>query len=162
MKKLFGLLFLLPFIGMAQDCKLIRETDPFTKETKISTGFIVVNGGSLTIDADKKEVAVLFSINNTGRCFDNNSTAIIIFDGLKPKTSARNGGTMNCEGLFQFVFKNSASTTTILQRLMTYKISSIVFTDSNKKESTLTVASADQEVIMKLATCLINESKTLL
>ena len=52
MKKLFGLLFLLPFIGTAQDCKLIRETDPFTKETKISTGFIFVNGGSLTIDAD--------------------------------------------------------------------------------------------------------------
>ncbi|MEO5947410.1 MAG: hypothetical protein ABIP79_11390 [Chitinophagaceae bacterium] len=162
MKKILGLLFLLPFIGTAQDCKLIRETDPFTKEKKISTGFISVNGGSLTIDADKKEVLVLFSISGAGKCFDNNSTAIIIFDGLKSKTSARNGGTMNCEGLFQFVFRNTTSTTTLLQRLMTYKIASIVFTDSNKKESTLTVAPAEQDAIMKMATCLINESKSIL
>ena len=62
-----------------------------------------------------------------------------MFEGLKSKTSSRNGGTMNCEGLFQFVFRNTTSTTTLLQRLMTYKIASIIFTDSNKKETTLTV-----------------------
>lgn len=162
MKKILGLLFLLPFTGIAQDCKLIRETDPFTKEIKISTGFIFIDGGSLTIDADKKEVVVLFSIDGGGKCFDNNSSASIIFDGLKSKSVARNGGTMNCEGLFQFVFRNSTSTTTLLQRLMTYKIASIVFTDSNKKESTLTVGPTEQEMIKKLATCLVNESKTLL
>lgn len=162
MKKILGFLLLLPFIGTAQDCKLIRETDPFTKEIKISTGFIFVDGGSLTIDADKKELVVLFSIEGAARCFDNNSTAIIMFDGLKSKTSARNGGTMNCEGLFQFVFRNTSSTTTLLQRLMTYKIATIVFTDSNKKESTLTVKPLEQTLIMKMATCLINESKTLL
>lgn len=162
MKKIFWFVLLLPFIGTAQDCKLIRETDLFTKESKISTGFIFVNGGSLTIDADKKELVVLFSINGAGKCFDNNSTAIIMFDGLKSKTSARNGGTMNCEGLFQFVFRNTTSTTTLLQRLMTYKVTSIVFTDSKKKESTLTVAPADQDVIMKMAACLVTESKTLL
>jgi len=162
MKKIIGLLFLLPLFGTAQDCKLIRETDPFTKEIKISTGFIFVDGGSLTIDADKKEVLVLFSVEGAAKCFDNNSTAIIMFEGLKSKTSARNGGTMNCEGLFQFVFRNTTSTTTLLQRLMTYKIASIIFTDSNKKESTLTVKPIEQTLIMKMATCLINESKTLL
>ncbi len=162
MKKIIRLLFLLPLFGTAQDCKLIRETDPFTKEIKISTGFIFVDGGSLTIDADKKEVLVLFSVEGAAKCFDNNSTAIIMFEGLKSKTSARNGGTMNCEGLFQFVFRNTTSTTTLLQRLMTYKIASIIFTDSNKKESTLTVKPIEQTLIMKMATCLINESKTLL
>lgn len=69
MKKIIGLLFLLPLFGTAQDCKLIRETDPFTKEIKISTGFIFVDGGSLTIDADKKEVLVLFSINDARKVF---------------------------------------------------------------------------------------------
>lgn len=162
MKKILGLLFLLPFFGTAQDCKLIRETDPFTKETKISTGFIFVDGGSLTIDADKKEVVVLFSIDGAGKCFDNNSTATIMFEGLKSKSSARNGGTMNCEGLFQFVFRNTSSTTTLLQRLMTQKISTIVFTGSDKKEATLTVKPLEQALIMNMATCLVNESKTLL
>ncbi len=162
MKKILGLLFLVPFFGTAQDCKLIRETDPFTKETKISTGFIFVDGGSLTIDADKKEVVVLFSIDEAGKCFDNNSTATIMFEGLKSKSSARNGGTMNCEGLFQFVFRNTSSTTTLLQRLMTQKISTIVFSGSNKKESTLTVKPLEQTLIMNMATCLVNESKTLL
>ena len=85
-----------------------------------------------------------------------------MFEGLKSKTSSRNGGTMNCEGLFQFVFRNTTSTTTLLQRLMTYKIASIIFTDSNKKETTLTVRPLEQTLIMKMATCLINESKTLL
>ena len=45
---------------------------------------------------------------------------------------------------------------------MTYKIASIIFTDSNKKETTLTVRPLEQTLIMKMATCLINESKTLL
>ena len=81
MKKIIRLLFLLPLFGTAQDCKLIRETDPFTKEIKISTGFIFVDGGSLTIDADKKEVLVLFSVEGAAKCFDNNSTAIIMFEG---------------------------------------------------------------------------------
>jgi hypothetical protein len=162
MKKLLGLILIVPLFAASQDCKLNRETDPFTKEVKISTGFIFVDGGSLTIDADSKEVLVLFSIDGAGKCFDNNSTASIIFEGTKSKGSARNGGTMNCEGLFQFVFRNTSSTTSLLQRLKTQKITSIVFTGNNKKESTLNVAPLEQTLIMKLATCLVNESKTLI
>ena len=159
---MFLMMLIIPFTSWSQDCKLNRDTDPFTKEVKISTGFIFVDGGSLTIDADSKEVIVLFSIDGAGKCFDNNSTASIIFDGIKSKGTARNGGTMNCEGLFQFVFRNTTSTTSLLQRLMTQKIASIVFTGNNKKESTLNIAPPDQEIIMKLATCLVNESKTLI
>ncbi len=167
MKRSIFLFLLFPLIAAGQDstvnqCKLIRETDPFTKETRISTGFIFIKGGSVTFDADKKEVVVLFSIDGGEKCFDNNSTANIYFEGIKSKTTVRNGGTMNCEGLFQFVFRNSNSTTYLLQKLMTQKISYVLFTNSNKKEFKLEVAPPEQEIIMKLATCLVNESKTLI
>lgn len=162
MKKLVYLFFLTPFFAVAQDCNLKSETDPFTKERKISTGFIFVNGGSLIIDADKKEVVFLFSLNGEGKCFDNNSTASIIFEGIKSKGSARNGGTMNCEGLFQIVYRNSASTTSMLQKLMSQKISSIIFKNSDKKEFTITITPEKQIMISNMATCLVNESKTLL
>ena len=146
----------------AQDCKLTRETDPYTKETKLSTGFIFFDGGSVTIDADSKEIDVLFSIEGSDKCFDNNSMAAIFFEGIKTKMNSRNGGTMNCEGLFHFVFKNAASTTTLLQKLSTQKINHIVFTGNNKKESTVNLGPQEQEALMALATCLINEAKTLI
>lgn len=148
---------------LAQDsCKLIRETDPYTKQTKLSTGFIYFDGGSVTIDADSKEVDVLFSIEGADKCFDNSSTATIFFEGVKTKMNSRNGGSMNCEGLFHFVFKNSGNPTTVLQKLMTQKINRIVFVGNNKKESTLTIGPVEQQTLMTLATCLVNEAKKLI
>ena len=84
------------------------------------------------------------------------------FENIKTPASQKNGGTMNCEGLFQFVFKNRSYTTTMLRRLMTQKIESIVFIGNNKKETTLNVKPETGELIMKLATCLVDESKKLL
>ncbi len=168
MKHILGIVFLLPLFLAAQDpiaveCKLTREKDPYTKETKLSTGFIFLDGGSVTIDADSKEIDVLFSIEGVDKCFDNNSTAAIFFEGVKTKLNNRNGGTMNCEGLFHFVFKNTASTTTtLLKKMMTMKINRIVFTGNNKKETTLTIGPAEQETLMALATCLVNEAKGLI
>jgi hypothetical protein len=162
MRFVFPLLFFGAITAAGQDCKLIRETDPFTREVKLSTGFIFVDGGSISFDADSKEVVVLFSIEGADKCFDNNSTAVIQFENIKSKSTSRNGGTMNCEGLFQFVFRNTASTTSLLQKLMIQKISSVVFTGNNKKESTLNVGPSEQESIMRLATCLVNEAKTLI
>ena len=95
----------------AQDCKLNKETDPYTKETRLSTGFIFLQGASVTVDADSKEIDILFSIEGADKCFDNDATAVIIFEGSKLKTSLKNNGTMNCEGLFHFIFKNSATPT---------------------------------------------------
>ncbi len=162
MKYILSVLLFVSIAAAGQDCKLNRETDPFTKEVKLSTGFIFVEGGSVTVDADSKEIVVLFSIEGADKCFDNNSTASIVFEGIKSKSASRNGGTMNCEGLFQFVFRNSASTTTLLQKLMTQKMASVVFTGNNKKESTLTMGPQEQEAIMRLTTCLVNEAKTLI
>lgn len=155
-------LFFLPLFIQAQDCKLGRETDPFTKETKLSTGFMFFSGASLTIDADSKEVDLLFSLEGANKCFDNNSTAVVFFEGSKVKMNLRNAGTMNCEGLFHFIYKNSVNTTTQLQKLTTQRISQIVFTDANKKELTVTLTGKDQELLISLGTCLVNEAKTLI
>ncbi|MFN8291843.1 MAG: hypothetical protein U0U70_16415 [Chitinophagaceae bacterium] len=168
MKQLLLLFFMLPVFARAQDstraaCKLIRETDPYTKETKLSTGFIFLDGGSVTIDADSKEINFLFSVEGPNRCFDANSTADVFFEGIKSKTTSRNAGTMNCEGLFQFVFKNSnSSPTTMLQRLLTRKVTQIIFTGSGGKPITVNVGPKEQEGLMALANCLVNEGKTLI
>ncbi len=167
MKKILAILFLFPLFSSAQDsiatgCKLIRETDPYTKETKLSTGFIFLDGGSVTIDADSKEIDVLFAIEGVDKCFDNNSIAAIFFEGVKTKMSSRNGGTMNCEGLFHFVFKNSVTAPSILQKIMTQKINRIVFTGNNKKESTINISPLEQQTLMTMATCLVNEAKKLI
>ena len=167
MKKLLILTLFCPLYLFAQDttkreCKLLRETDPFTKEIKLSTGFIKLKGGSVTIDANKYEVDVLFTIEGEEKCFDNNSTAWIFYEGVKTKMTMRNGGTMNCEGLFHFIFKNSPSTPTILQRLMTMGTNHITFTGNNKKESTIEIKLEDQEKFMNRVACLVEEAKKLL
>ncbi len=168
MKKLLFLLFFAPLFAASQDsvsCRLNRETDPFTKETTLSTGFIFLDGGSVTIDANSREIDVLFSIEGAEKCFDNNSMAEIYFEGIKSKTSSRNGGTMNCEGLFHFIFRNSRSTpTTLLQRLCTRKVTHIIFTGSDKKQTktTVTVGPQEQEALMQLANCLVSEARTLI
>lgn len=146
----------------SQDCKLTRTTDPYTKEIRLSSGFIQLDGGSITIDADSKEIDILFSIEGVDKCYDNNSTAYIFFEGSKSKGSTRNGGSMNCEGLFHFIYRNSASTTSLLQRIMTQKITHIVFTGNNKKETTVNFGPLEQQAVKDFAACVVTEAKTLL
>lgn len=169
MKKiLLYFLFFLPLTALAQDstkapCKLIKETDPFTKQIKLSTGFVYVDGGSITVDADSKEVIVLFSLDGQLKCLDDNSTAEVYFEGLKSKTLSRNQGTMNCEGLFQFVFRNSAGQpTTLLNRMCTKKMTHIIFTGDAQKPVTVNIGPKEQEIIMNLTACLVAEAKTLI
>lgn len=165
MKYFVLFLLVLPIAGLCQDCKLHKDIDPYTKETKLSTGFVFLTGGSVTIDADSKEIDVLFSIEGADKCYDNNSVAEIYFEGIKSKTTTRNAGTMNCEGLFHFVFRNSnSSPTTLLQRMCTKKITQIIFTSNDKKQTktTITVEPQEQEILMNLANCLVNEAKTLI
>ncbi len=162
MKLLLLFAFFVSTAAAAQECKLIKETDPYTKETLLSTGFIFVTGGSVTVDANSKEIDVLFSIAGADKCYDNNSTAVIYFEGSKVKTTLRNGGTMNCEGLFHFIFKNSSSTTTVLKKITTQKITHVVFTGNNKKETTLSISPQQQDALLLLANCLVTDAKTLI
>lgn len=165
---LFVLILCLSMSGSlrAQDstvCKLIKETDPYTKEIKLSSGFIGLDGASVTIDADSKEIIFLFSIETSDKCFDNNSTADLFFEGIKSKTMTRSAGTMNCEGWFQLVFKNSnSSPTTILQRLTTKKLTQIIFTGNSKKPITVNLGIKEQEALQYLANCVLTEGRQLI
>lgn len=167
MKKIFFLLVFLPALAFAQDstafkCKIIRETDPYTHATKLTTGFIKLEGGSVTIDADQYEIDVFFTVNGTDKCYDNNSTGWVFFEGVKTKLSSRNGGTMNCEGLFHFIFKNTVSTPTLLNKLMNEKTNHITFTGNDKKETTINVKPENQEKLRQMINCLVTEAKTLI
>src|SRR5436190_11448667 len=55
MKYLLILLLALPVLSQAQDsCKLKKLTDPYTKQSKISTGFVpfVTDGGTVNVSID--------------------------------------------------------------------------------------------------------------
>lgn len=145
----------------AQECQLIKETDPYTKLTRISSGFMELSGASVTVDADKKEIDLLFSIPND-RCFDDESAAMIYFAGTKLKLSLRNAGTMNCEGLFHFIFRNGTSVNYQLKKLATMKVNQIVFTDRNKKEIEVNLSPAAQEAFQRAVKCVSEEAVKLL
>ena len=163
MRLLLSFLILFPFFASSQDCKLKSEKDPFTKEIKLSTGFTYFDGGSVTIDADAKEINFLFNIEGPERCFDDNTTVEFYFEGLKGKTSSRNQGTMNCEGLFQLVYKNTTNNpTTLLQRILTRKLTQAIFMVEGKKPVTVTFSPKEQEAFMVLANCLYTEGKKLI
>jgi hypothetical protein len=162
MKYLLAFALLFPLGISAQDCKLHRETDPYTKETKISTGFIQLEDGSVTIDGDATEIDVFFSLEGSDKCFDNSSTAAIFFEGTKVKMSMRNSGSMNCEGFFHFTFKNTPATNYQLQKFSTQKLASIIFTGNNKKETKITLTPGQQQTFLSLTTCLVNEAKKLI
>lgn len=150
---------LLPFWGMTQDCKLHRDTDPYTKETKLSSGFMGIPGGSVSIDADAREVDLFFVINE--KCFVDGAMVQVFFEGIKAKMTYRNTGSMNCDGYFHIKFRNGASTPSLLQRFSTHKVTQLSFTTSDKKEKVISLSPEEQTQLQQLATCVINEAKTL-
>ncbi|MBC7948210.1 MAG: hypothetical protein H7Y42_10055 [Chitinophagaceae bacterium] len=160
--KLF-LLFLVafPFCLNAQDCKIKKTTDPYTKEIRLSTGFITMAGTSLAIEADAKEIDFSFTMDGKEKCFNDASTAVVNYEGTKQKANFKNAGSINCDGFFHIIFRNGAATPTLLQRLSTQKIVSIQFTDTNKAQTLVTLTPEQQAAIMSKADCLIKEAKTL-
>ena len=163
MKRFFFIIFLLPLLSFAQDCKLKKTKDQFSQEPKLSTGFVPFSATTLSIDADSKEIDFLFSITNKSdeKCFDDASTISFVFEG-KQKSNFRNTGTMNCQGLFHVTFKNLRTTPGSLQRLVTKKITAISLTGNNKSVTTITLGRQQQQELMDLITCMVNESKTLI
>jgi hypothetical protein len=144
------------------ECKLIKETDPYTKETRLSTGFISLQiGASLSIDADGKEIDFFFTIPD--ECYTDASTIFVFFEGSKVKATYRNAGSMNCDGYFHFIFRNGAATPSGLQKLATQKVSSFVFTGNDKKKPvTISLLPDQQKEFMEAAACMIAESKALI
>jgi hypothetical protein len=155
------LLLLCSIPGLAQDCSLIKETDPFTRQTRLSTGFIELTGASLVADADSKEIDIMVTFK-TDRCFDDGCTAMVYFAGGKQKLSLRNGGTMNCEGLFHFIFRNGPTVNYQLKKLATLPISHMVFTDRNEKSIPVTLSAQQQEKLQQALRCFTDKAPTLL
>jgi hypothetical protein len=166
MKNILTILFLFPVFAFAQDCKLKKDTDPFTHVTRISTGFIPFNSGtvklSLSIDATPNDIDFFFWITGDTKCFDDASTAVVNYDGDRMKGNFRNSGSMNCEGAFHINFRNQSNNPTNLDRILTKKIKSIRLTGANNTITEITFSEDEKAQLMSYANCLVKEAKTLL
>jgi hypothetical protein len=166
MKYMLALLFSFPIFAGAQDtarldCKLSREIDPYTKETRLSSGFISLQGGaSVTIDADSKEIDFFFVVPD--KCFADASTVFIFFEGNKAKTTYRNSGSVNCDGNFHFVYRNQTLPNTVLKKLATQKVAHFIFTGTDGKATTVALLPAQQDMLMQMTACMIDQSQTLI
>jgi hypothetical protein len=157
------ILFLLPLLSRAQDCSLKKEPDPFSTKSRLSTGFFDIPGGSLSIDASSREIDFFFLLSGSNtKCFDENSEATLVFEGGKLKSLLKNGGAMNCDGSFHIIFKNSNYTPSVLQRITTRKVITILLKDANEKITTISLSAGQQQTLMQLASCVAKEAKTLL
>jgi hypothetical protein len=164
MKALFSILFLLPVFAIAQNnCTIKKTKDQFSQEPKLSTGFLELNTGSLSVDADSREIDFFFAMKNLNesKCFDDASTVSVQFDESRSKLNFRNTGTMNCEGLFHFTFKNAAVPPSALQRLATKKVSSFTLTGSNDVKTIITLTDEQKDKLMQMVSCMITEAKSL-
>ncbi len=168
MKMLLVLMLSFPIITFSQECKIKKQSDPYTKETKLSTGFKTFSGGLtrtlVSVDATKSDIEIIFSVNAgaEGKCFDNSSSATLLYEGGKLKGNFKNNSTMNCEGLFSITFRNVATTPTTLKNLASRKVLSIKLTGNAKQVTDLALSEAEQELFKQMVTCLVEESKTLL
>lgn len=149
-------------VGNGQDCSLIRETDPYTKLSILSTGYHKMTGGSLVLDASKTEIDWMLEVGTGNVCFDDETTIQVFFEGTKLRLLFRNSGTMNCEGLLHVLFKNAAGTNYQLNKLISLPIQRILITTAAKKEWVIEPDAAQRAKWIRSATCLVDESKKLL
>jgi hypothetical protein len=162
-----AILFLLPFFASAQDtCQLKKTTDPFTHQTKISSGFIpfTANGVqlSISVDATPTEIDFFLWFTKDQKCFDEASTIQLYFEGDRYKLNLRNAGSMNCQGAFHFSFKNSANTPPQLQRLLDKRVNSLRVTGPNKTITDVSFSEEQKAQLFRMASCVVRDSKTLL
>ncbi|MGZ5285806.1 MAG: hypothetical protein ACXWV0_09305 [Flavisolibacter sp.] len=167
MKTFLISILLLPLMLKAQDsCQLKKETDKFTHQVKLSTGFVPfqVSGVplSISIDATKTEIDFFIWIRSDSKCFDDESTVQVNFEGDRLKANYKNTGSMNCEGAFHFTFKNSATTPTQLKRLTEKKIMSMKLTGNGKTVTDIVFTEEQRQQLLKMAVCVTTQAKTLL
>lgn len=166
MKQFLLLAFCLPVFSFAQDCNLKKSVDPFTHETKLSTGFQNFTGNGITVsisaDATPKEIDFFVWIKGDGKCFNDESTATVLFEGERTRTILRNAGSMNCDGAFHFIFKNTPTTASWLNRMTQKKVASMKLMAADKKELTVTFSEEQKDLFQKMATCMATEGKSLI
>lgn len=167
--KLLFIFLLLPFFSIGQDstvvCQLKKSSDPFTHVNKLSTGFKNFDGGgkriSITADASPTEIDFFIWVKGEGNCFDAESTALLVFEGERSKTTLRNSGSINCDGAFHFTFKNTPNTHSWLRRLGEKKLSSIKLSGNNT-EVNLELSEEQKENFRQMASCVASEGKSLI
>ncbi|MFL5740955.1 MAG: hypothetical protein ACJ75B_12105 [Flavisolibacter sp.] len=166
MKNILTLLILLPLFSAAQDtCHLRKETDPFTHQVRISTGFVpFVSDGlkvSISVDATATDVDFFIWITSDPKCFDEASTIQINYEGDRLKANFKNSGDMNCEGAFHFSFRNTTATASNLERLTSRKISSIRLANG-KVLTDISFTDQQKQIFMRMARCVVTEAKSLI
>lgn len=165
MKTLLLLLFFAPVLAFGQ-CQLKKSTDPFTHETKLSTGFMLFHKGALklqiSMDATPALLDFFFWIPGEQKCFDDQSYAEVVYDGEKSKMRLKNTGSMNCEGAFHFSFKNQETPAYQLNKMASKKINYISVFGTGKAETVITFTEEQKDAFMRAAECVLSESKTLL
>jgi hypothetical protein len=165
MKHFVFTFLIFPFISFAQDtCGLKKTKDPFTNVTKLSTGFKNFNGKetslSISADATPTEIDFFLWVKDNGKCFDPESTAQVVWEGERSRTTLKNTGSMNCEGAFHFSFKNTANTASWLNKMVTKKVATIKLM-SGKIETLITLNEEQKILFQKMATCIAAEGKRL-
>ncbi len=164
MNRLLLLFLFSPLFFQAQDCDLKNEKDRFNQDPRLTTGFKRLGAGSntflISISADKREIDYFIALENSATCFNDLSRALITFDN-KQRGTYRNGGTTNCKGYFHFIFPNQEKLNANLSNLAIKKIITIQFTDSKNNKEILTLRTEDQEEIIRLSNCVLNELENL-
>jgi len=167
MKKILVVsLFANSLLSSAQDtCHLKKTTDPFTHQTKISTGFVAFNSSgtplSISVDASPTDIDFFLWFTGAQKCFDESSAIQINFEGDRYKQNFKNSGSMNCEGAFHFSFKNSATTPSQLQRLVDKKINTLHITGANKTITDVSLSAEEKQKLSRMVSCIVRDSKTL-
>ena len=161
MKYLVLLFSFIPILSIAQDsCVLKNEKDRFNQDPRLTTGFISLGAGNdkflLSISADKREVDYFFALDNSSMCFTDLSRVIITYD-TKQKGNYKNGGTTNCKGYFHFIFPNQPNLNVNLTNLSQKKIATIQFTDTRNNKKMITLRPEDQQMIIKLTACVLDQ-----
>ena len=151
---------ILPVTLFAQDCTLKKEKDQFSQQDRLTTGFMQFTNCRTSITADSKDIDFFFSMGGD-KCFDDASTLSVVFDDGHTKLNLRNTGSMNCEGLFHFTIRNTATPNYNLQRLASKKVKALMFT--NGKVVTSVLLNADQQQqLQTFANCMSKQANTLI
>ena len=164
MKLSLLLILSFPLVISAQDCNLKNEKDRLNQDPRLTTGFKALGAGSnkflLSISADKKEIDYFLALDKSTVCFNDLSRALVTFDN-KQRGTYRNGGTTNCKGYFHFIFPNQQNLNANLTNMSLKKIVTIQFTDAANNKEIITLRPEDQDEIIRLTTCVLNELEKL-
>jgi hypothetical protein len=156
---------MIPFVGIAQECQLKKEKDPFSQQPRISTGFMRFQPGklnaALNIVAEGKEIKLLFSLGK-GTCVNDDTQVIFNFDSSRTKVTQKNISAMNCDGVFSVIFRNGTTTPYQLQKLSTLKTNTIVFQFDTNQKVEVVLTEEQKQLLRQKAACISAEAKLLI